>query len=198
MSGRSSGSPPDRMSTGTPNASRSSMTVKTSAVESSPGKSRSAETRVAVLAGQVAAPDEVPDHHRPARSPRRSDRGRLDQLVHVLGDSEHGLRLSLSHPRRAPSEPALTSRFEFESMRHPPIPALIRIRHARRGLSEPQPGLLQDAAAVQDVVGTLLPAPASPRSRRRALRLPRGCDHAPSRTGCTARAADAGDEGSSG
>ena len=43
MSGRSSGSPPDRISTGTRNALRSSMTRNTSSVDSSPGKSLSAE-----------------------------------------------------------------------------------------------------------------------------------------------------------
>ena len=43
MSRLSSGSPPERISTGTPKAFRSSITVFTSALESSPGKSTSAE-----------------------------------------------------------------------------------------------------------------------------------------------------------
>ena len=44
MSFLSSGSPPERIRTGTPKALRSSMTAKISAVDSSPGKSLSQES----------------------------------------------------------------------------------------------------------------------------------------------------------
>jgi hypothetical protein len=43
MSGRSSGSPPERISAGTRKALSSSITLKTSAVDNSPAKSLSAE-----------------------------------------------------------------------------------------------------------------------------------------------------------
>ena len=44
----------------------------------------------AVLAGEVAAPDQVPDHHRSPWFSSRPKGSGLDQLAHVLGDSEHG------------------------------------------------------------------------------------------------------------
>ncbi len=39
---------------------------------------------VAVLAGEIAAPDQVPDHHRPGRIAARPDRSRRDDLLHEL------------------------------------------------------------------------------------------------------------------
>ena len=54
--------------------------------------------RVAVLAGQVAAADQVPDHHRPRRLAAAPAGGNgvgarglgLRELAHVLADAEHG------------------------------------------------------------------------------------------------------------
>ena len=44
---------------------------------------------VAVLAAQVAAAHQVPDHHRSARTAALRQRRRLAQLLHVLRDSQH-------------------------------------------------------------------------------------------------------------
>ncbi|MNQ96354.1 hypothetical protein D3C85_1119540 [compost metagenome] len=44
---------------------------------------------VAVLAGQVAAADQVPDQHRAARRARRCDGGGLQQALQVVGEAQH-------------------------------------------------------------------------------------------------------------
>jgi hypothetical protein len=50
--------------------------------------------RVAVHARQVAAPDQVPDHHRAGGSGRARGRRGLQDLVHEAGDAEHVRRAS--------------------------------------------------------------------------------------------------------
>ena len=51
--------------------------------------------RVAVHAGEVAAADQVPDHHRARRVAPRAGRRRPQDLVHEAGDAEHVRRASV-------------------------------------------------------------------------------------------------------
>ena len=46
--------------------------------------------RIAMLAGQVAAPDQVPDDHRSGRVAFRPEWRRCGDFLHVLGDAKHG------------------------------------------------------------------------------------------------------------
>jgi len=45
--------------------------------------------RVAVLAGEVAAPDQIPDHHRTGRIAFWPERCRVRNFLHVLRDAKH-------------------------------------------------------------------------------------------------------------
>jgi hypothetical protein len=50
-----------------------------------------------VLAGQVAAPDQVPDHHRPGWITLRPERRRVFDFLHVLRYPEHFVLPSKNH-----------------------------------------------------------------------------------------------------
>ena len=117
MSGRSSGSPPERISTGTPKRFEVVHHGEDFAGDQLAGEIRVGGDRIAVLAGQVAAPDQVPDHHR-ARRParRRSGVGAAISACCCM----NWLRCGTWQPP-----------------------------------SQPQAGLLQDARAVEHVVGAL-------------------------------------------
>jgi hypothetical protein len=70
-------------------ACRSSITVDLLGIQFA-GEIGVGGNRVAMLAGQVAAPDQVPDHHRAGRIALGTERRRLGDFLHVLGDAKHG------------------------------------------------------------------------------------------------------------
>ena len=71
------------------------------------GKIGVGRNRIAMLAGQVAAPDQVPDDHRAGRIALGAERRRRGDFLHVLGDAKHGF--PCSRLRRIQRQPPVQS-----------------------------------------------------------------------------------------